>query len=225
MKKLTVFIAGFLYLLLSPVLVFAQSATLSMVPASGTFNPGCTFSLAISVNTGGAQTDGTDAILFYDPTRFTATSIQSGTIYSDYPGNNIDTQAGRITISGLSSVTTAFSGSGTLATMNFTVVNNAPVGASQVKFDFDPSDKAKTTDSNVVERGTIADILGQVVDGNYTVGTGSCGSSVTPPQGGVESTPSATPTLAVTGSPQMTVVVAIAGVALTVLGILGLALL
>lgn len=207
--------------------VFAQAASLSLSPTSGTFNPGCSFALEVKVDTAGAQTDGTDAILFYDPTRFTASSIQSGTIYSDYPGNNIDNQAGRITISGLSSVASAFSGSGTLATINFQTVEGAPTGASQIKFDFDPNDKGKTTDSNIVERGTVADILSTVNNGNYTVGTGSCGSAggTKTPSGGPIGTPSGgiTPTLAVTGTPQLSLVVAVAGLSLTALGLFGLA--
>lgn len=163
---------------MSPAL--AASANLSLSPALGTFNKGCSFSVDIKVDTGGAQTDGTDAILFYDQTRFIATAVRSGTTYSDYPGNIIDVVNGKVTVSGLASVSSPFSGSGTLATIDFTVLETAPAGATKVRFDFDPADKAKTIDSNVVERGTIADILSFVSDGNYTVGTGSCTVTPTP---------------------------------------------
>lgn len=223
--------------------VFAQTATLSLSPASGTFNKSCTFSLQINLNTGGVQTDGTDAILIYDSSRFTATAITSGTIYPDYPGNNIDETNGKITVSGLASVSSAFSGSGTLATVNFTVKDAAQSGATQVKFDFDPNDKAKTTDSNVVERGTVADILNSVTNGSYTIGTGTCAqASPTPAPAGAGrgATGVATPSGAVTqptldqlvdrkgkgpGSSELTFTLAIVGSVLTVLGILGLALL
>lgn len=158
----------------SPVWAFAS--TLSLSPAAGVFNKGCTFSLDIKLDTGPVQTDGTDTILLYDPTRFKATSIRSGTLYNDYPGNVIDEQSGRVTISGLASVSTPFSGSGTFATVNFSVLDNAPTDtATQIKFDFDPNDKAKTTDSNVVERGTVTDSLSSVQNGSYTIGTGLCG--------------------------------------------------
>lgn len=204
----------------------AAGATLSLSPATGTFNKGCNFTLDIKVDTGGVQTDGTDAILFYDPTRFTANTIRSGTIYSDYPGNAIDATAGRITVSGLSSVASAFSGAGTLASIDFTVLDTAPVGASQIKFDFDPNDKAKTTDSNVVERGTVVDTLNMVTDGSYTVGSGSC----TGGKGGpLNSTPSAstvTPTpqaLAKSGDTENIIIIAALGLALTLFGTLGLA--
>lgn len=216
----------------------ALAATLSLSPQSGTFNSGCSFSLGVVLNAAGAQTDGTDAILIYDTARFSATSVSKGTIYEDYPGTNIDDSGGKITISGLASVSTPFSGNGTLATINFTVKSAAPAGATQIRFDFDPNDKTKTTDSNVVERGTIADVLSSVVDGNYTIGTGSC---IAPsPSPGVvgsgrgapgTSTPSASlqpvpsPTLPPGGTAELTYTLTIVGVVLTILGILGLAFL
>lgn len=216
----------------------ALAATLSLSPATGTLNKSCGFALTVTLDTQGTQTDGTDAILVYDPARFTATSILNGTIYSDYPGSNIDSATGRVTISGLASVASPFSGKGTLATVNFTVQDNATVGATAVTFDFDPNNKAKTTDSNVVERGTVADVLSGVTNGSYTIGSGSCAGLATGlPQGqaGV-----ATPSAGVRpqtidnlvdatgkgpGTPELTFTIALLGSILTVLGILGLALL
>lgn len=210
---------------------YAQAATLSLNPSSGTFNQGCSFSLNVDLDTGGAQTDGTDAIIFYDTTRFNALTVTKGPIYPDYPGNNIDSAEGKITISGLASVTTPFTGKGTLATINFTVQPTAPAGATQMTFDFDPSNKGKTTDSNVVQRGTVVDILNSVVDGNYVIGTGSCVAATPAPKGG-PATPSATEApviikkeLPPAGSEQLTYTIAIVGSILTILGILGLALL
>lgn len=221
----------------------ALASTLGLDPATGTFNRSCNFSINVLLDTQGTQTDGTDAIIIYDPTRFTAQNIVNGTIYPDFPGNNIDSATGKITISGLASVTTAFTGKGTLATINFTVKDTAPTGSTQMTFEFDPNDKAKTSDSNVVERGTIADTLNSVQNGNYVIGTGTCGSQVTPtsPPGGTfipggrgtvivpQATPSATfvpvKTLPQGGTQEFTLMVAIVGSVLTVLGILGLALL
>lgn len=218
-----------------PLAVYAAGASLSLSPSTGTFNKGCSFSLEVKVDTGGAQTDGTDAILIYDPTRFTATAIRSGVIYSDYPGNSIDTQAGKITISGLASVSAPFTGQGTLAILEFTVPSIAPEGATQIIFDFDNADKTKTIDSNVVERGTVVDILSQVTNGSFTIGTGVCGAgAVTPtprviPQGGEDKTP------VITSPPQKplpeaadlktTFMLGAGGMLLVILGILGLALL
>lgn len=240
MKKLLAII--FYSFLLGVYPSFAFAATLSLSPASGTFNKGCSFALDIKLDTGGQQTDGTDAILLFDQGKLTATSITSGTIYSDYPGNNTDNDTGKVFVSGLASVSSAFSGSGTLATINFTVKDTAATGATIIKFDFDPNDKTKTTDSNVVERGTNAEILSSVVNGNYILGTGSCtnggGTGTLPKTGGggqgAVSTPSGqlpgggqipVKTLPPAGSEQFTYMIAILGSALTVLGILGIILL
>ncbi|MBI2314535.1 hypothetical protein HYU93_00525 [Candidatus Daviesbacteria bacterium] len=174
MKKTLPVIFAFL-LMAFPAGVFAQTATLSLDPASGTFNRGCTFSVKINLDTGATETDGTDAIFMYDSSRFIGQNIANGTIYPDFPGNNIDNASGKITISGLASVSSPFKGTGTLATVNFMVAENAPAGASQITFDFDPQNKAETRDSNVVQRGTVVDVLNSVTNGNYVIGTGSCG--------------------------------------------------
>lgn len=243
MKLLTPIIILF-SLLASPAYTFA--ATLSFSPSSGTFNKGCPLSVQIKLDTGQDQTDGTDAIILYDQSKLTAntSSVTTGSIYSDYPGTNVDDTAGKITVSGLASVSSAYSSQGTpgvFATINFTVKENTSTGATMVTFDFDSKDRTKTTDSNVVQRGTVADVLSSVTNGNYTIGTGSC-AAATPspvPKGGqgavvvVPSTPSAqipvkeipVKTLPPAGSEQFTFTIAIIGSALTVLGILGLALL
>lgn len=232
MRKFIVYSLWFIVIMFFVIPQTALAATLSLSPATGTFNKNCKVSIKVDLDTGGAQTDGADAIIKYDPSRFIATSVTPGTIYPDYPGNNIDAANGKITISGLASFTQPFQGQGTLATINLTVAENAPAGITAIKFDFDPNDKAKTTDSNVVERNTIAELLNSVVDGNYTIGTGvSCTAGVvTVGQGGTGTiaTSGAVPiqkTLPEGGTETLTFTVAILGSILTVLGILGLALL
>ncbi len=229
------------------------AATLSLSPASGTINKGCNFPVDIVLDTKGVQTDGTDAILFYDSSRFSinTTSITPNTnVYPDFPGNNVDEAAGRITISGLASVSTPFTGKGTLATLQFTVKDSAPTGSTIIRFDFEPGNP-KTTDSNVVQRATansgVVDILNSVTDGNYVIGTGTCTvtptptptptvttlpstGGVNPAQGAVSSSSQSgqlapLKTLPPAGSEQFTYTLAIVGSVLTVLGVLGLALL
>lgn len=231
MSKILLGFLILIFLLVSPAQALA--ATLSLSPSSGIVNRSCNFTLNIELDTTGAQTDGTDAILKYDPTRLSAQKIESGTIYADYPGSNIDPQSGKITVSGLAQVAQPFSGKGTLATIHFTIPPNTPTGLTQIKFDFDPNDKTKTTDSNVVERTTIVDVLSSVTDGQYTIGTGSCeGQTIKPgpPKGGpIIATPSAQPSpkpiLPPAGTESLTFTIAILGVVLTILGILGLVLL
>ncbi len=218
-----------------------EAATLSLSPPTATINRGCNVTLNIDLDTGGKDTDGTDAVLIYDQSKLTTSTsaISNGKIYVDYPGNAVDTTTGKISISGLSSVSSPFNGKGTLATISFTVNQTAPAGATAIKFDFDPSDKTKTTDSNVVERSTVADLLNLVVDGNYTVGTGQCNNAPLP--SGVfiasgagsfrgapgDSTLSAVPvkSLPPAGFTGATMVITVFGVALAILGIAGLALL
>ncbi|MDO8638038.1 MAG: hypothetical protein Q7R43_00555, partial [Candidatus Daviesbacteria bacterium] len=83
MKKFIVYRLSFIVLALTTCYLllatpaFATGATLSLSPSTGIFNRGCSFSVDVLLDTGGVQTDGTDAILFYDPTRFIASKIRS----------------------------------------------------------------------------------------------------------------------------------------------------
>lgn len=152
----------------------ANAATLSLVPSNGTFNKGCTFQVRVDLDTQGAQTDGTDAVLLFDANKLKLNQfpINNGTIYPDY-SNVPDEQNGKVTISGIASIAQAYSGKGTLATVSFEVKPDAVPGSTQVRFQYDANNKNSTTDSNVVERGTVAELLNSVIDGSYTIGTGS----------------------------------------------------
>lgn len=212
---------------LLPATSFA--ASLSLSPSTGTYNKGCSVSIDVKVDATGVQTDGVDAIIFYDPTRFDIKSIKNGTIFGEYPANTIDPTNGKIKIAGIASSTSAFTGIGTLATINLSILPTAPDGLTQMKFDFDPSDPAKTNDSNIAQRGTVTDVLSSVTDGSYTIGSGSClaqgaPSSVTPVP---PSQPiiTKTPVLPVSADYNTTFVIAAAGTILTLLGIIGFALL
>lgn len=240
LKAIGLSVSG-LYFLLFPAL--AQAATLSLSPATGQANKGCTFSVNIELDTTGTATDGTDVILFYEPTKLsaTATSVENGKIYSDYPGNSVDSAGGKISISGISSVSSPFNGKGTFAKINFNVIDSGSGNSTTLKFDFDPNDKTKTTDSNIVERGTIADVLSQVTDGDYTIGAGNCssqaqsasdgtGSSLLPQGQGGQLSGSESGTIKPTVLPQgglfdTTIGITAIGGMLIIFGILGLALL
>lgn len=160
----------------------AMAATLSFDPASGVINKGCEISIKINLDTQGVQTDGSDVIVLYTPAQLSTTTSQivNGTVYPEYPGNSVDAQGGKVSISGISSVSSPFSGSGTFATVKFNVASTLAENTKvNLNFDFDPNDKTKTTDTNVVERGTIADVLSSVTNGSYTVGSGSCAGGIT----------------------------------------------
>lgn len=245
-----------LIVFLTPSAVYAASLTLS--PATATVNKNCTFEIKVNLNTQGQDTDGTDVILSYDTTKFqvTTSSIVNGTIYSDYPGNSVTN--GKISISGIAPAAQPYNGSGTFATLNVSVLSTA-AGTGTFKFDFDPNDKIKTTDTNVVQGGADpVDILSAVTDGTYTVGTGTtctgtagggtagggtagggagAGTRTLPaggqggtlgngPLAGGPATDSALPTqLPAGGLEGPTLIFAVVGGVLTVIGLLGLALL
>lgn len=172
MKSLIIFV-GLLFTLLLPEAAFAASATLSLSPSTATFNTGCTYSIDIMLNTDNQDTDGTDAVIKYDQTRIgpTASPVTVGTLYPDYPAK--DFQNGVISISGLESPGAVYNSKGTtakFATINISIPQSAPVGATQLTFDFT---KGSTTDSNVVQTGVVTDILGSVVNGSYTIASGT----------------------------------------------------
>ncbi len=237
--KKAIFACSLLFAMISSSTI-VDAATLSLSPATKTLNRGCSYPIQINLNTEGKDTDGTDVILIYESSKLTATTsdIANGTVYPDYPGNSVDPASNRIAIVGLASVTQPFNGSGTFATINFTVNPTAPVGPTTIKFDFDPNNKTNSADSNVVEKNTIADLLNQVTDGAYTISSatgctgGTTGGTVATGSGAIiiasqSAFPTPTPvaSLPSSGSFDQTVAFTIIGVALTVIGIAGLALL
>lgn len=228
--------------------VFAQSASLSLDPNTGTFNKGCPVAINVNIDTGGADTDGVDAYLSYDTSRMTALSVTKGTAYSEIPGSNIDATAGKVVLSGIADFSKPFKGKGTIATINFNVKENSPTGATQVNFDFT---KGSTSDSNVAQTTSATDILGSVVNGTYTIGSAPCsanstdalkaGIGVNGKSGQGQSVLITTPSgqlkdsfikpepprkeLPQAGSEKLTFTLAIIGTTLTILGIIGLSIL
>lgn len=246
-RLFVVIISSFVFICFSTDVL---AATLSVDPSSGTFNKGCPASIKVNLDTNGAQVDGVDVVLKYTQAQLSVTPGQISTnaaMFPDFPGTSVNTSAGEINISGEASATAPFSGKGTMATINFTVPQDAPAGSTSLNFSFDPT---KTTESNVIEHTTLAQLLTSVTNGSYTIGSGACGStststtstSTTPstivyqlPQGGL-GTPSAqlgqkTPvggqktTLVNTALTTPTTVFATLGTLLVIAGILGVIIL
>jgi hypothetical protein len=136
--------------------------------------------MPVLLNTGGAVTDGVDVTLFFDPGVLQASGITAGSIYPSYPSRQID-PSGQVDVSGTASPGVTFEGIGTVATVTFTVLANAPLGLTQVRFDFDPANPGKTTDSNIAEHGTAREVLSSVTNATLTIGGGSCANPVAPP--------------------------------------------
>lgn len=155
--------------------VLAANATLSLSPLSGTLSTGSNVSISIILNTGGAKTAGTDAAIHFSADKLRLLDIVNGTIYSQYVGKQIDNTGGTAQISGLASPdgSNLFSGTGTLATLNFQVLKE---GTATVSIDFTAGSK---NDSNVADFATKADILSSVTNGSYTIAAGSGGTTTT----------------------------------------------
>src|SRR3989344_3946056 len=150
---------------------------LSFSPEGGTFSRGCNFSKTVNVDTAGFFTDGTDAVVKFDPKKLFVSSVANGLIYQNYPESRVDNNLGTIKISGLAS-SSPYQGSGVLATVNFSVKQEAGLGSTNLSFDFDPNNTSKTTDSNIVEHGTVREILGSVSSTTIMIGEGvSCNSA------------------------------------------------
>lgn len=192
-KTINIMALVLLFGLIFPAGVFA--ATLSLDPSSGTFNKGCTYSVKANLDTKGAKVDGADVILVYDTSKLSTSTSQintTGAVFPEYPANSVSTPdgsgTGKITIYGFAALNQPFSGTGTVATINFTVPSTAQTGATSLKFDFDPADPTNTKDANVVENGTVAELLNGVTDGNYTIGSGSCSGASPSPSSSSSST-------------------------------------
>src|SRR3989344_211034 len=151
----------------------AAAATLALSPNSSSVANGQTFDVAIILNTGGANTSGTDISLRFDKDKLNIVDIRNGTIYDQYIGKNINNTTGIATISGLSSSTDAlFTGTCTFATITFRAVG---AGTAAVTFNHTPGNK---NDTNVANFDTQEEALASVTNGSYIV-AGSGSSSTT----------------------------------------------
>lgn len=230
LPKKIIFIFSALVYLLTPG--SALAATLSLSPTSGNINRSCEFIVDVNLDTTGANTDGTDVILKYNPSQLTVTSVDQGEIYPDYPSISPNNSNGTILVSGIASKDEPFTGTGKFATVHFTVTQTAAIGSSAaVNFDFDPANTQKTTDTNVVESGSVREVLSSVTNGSYTIGSGTCGAVTFPstglPKGGgtLPTPPPSLDDITGGGTPpgviSTTLILSAAGILLVILGMAG----
>ncbi|MBI5913295.1 hypothetical protein HY839_02540 [Candidatus Azambacteria bacterium] len=151
----------------------AFGATLSLSPATGTYQTGSIITAQIVLDTQGAPIEGADIrYLNYNPALLevqdenagiAGVQISPGTRMPTTAANTVDVSLGRIAFSQVISGNTTFTGSGVLATVRFRVL--APGNAS-VTFNFTPGN---TADTNIASAG--ADILTSVTNAVYTLTT------------------------------------------------------
>lgn len=134
-------------------------------PVSSTgYKAGDMVPVTVKVVTGGRSTESTDLILKYDPEILDVDKVNTGSMYPEYPLNT--QEKGVVRVSGITKIDqSGVTGLGQFATVNFKAKKD---GVSDISVEFG---KDQTTDSNVIESGTIKDILSNVVNTKVTVGT------------------------------------------------------
>ena len=185
------------------------AANLSL-PFSGSPQIGEQFNVPVILDTGGADTNGVDVVINFDPTAMTLSSIDPYTIFNPLklftPVNvsqtfdaegvvGIANSEGRIEFGAVAYdliaqlPSTNYNGTMALANLSFTALKE---GTHTISFLFTPN---LNTDSNVVSAGDTAfDLLSTVTNGNVSI----LAPTTTP-------TPTLTPTLITTPSPTPTV--------------------
>lgn len=113
--------------------------------------------MVVSVNISSQElTDGTDLIIVYNPEILSGQPVKPGTIYNDFPLNTVDQEAGKITVSGITSATGGVLANGLFGTIVFQAKK---AGSAEVSLEYVPG---STTDSNVIESKTAKDLLTEV---------------------------------------------------------------
>lgn len=139
----------------------AASSTLSLNASKTSLKVGETVTVSINVSSAVAI-DGLDVILSFDPKQLSVvtgankSAVALGTLFSDYPINQVDEGTGRVTVSGITSQAGGVVAKGTVGTVTFTA--KVP-GIAKIALDFTPG---STTDSNVIETKSAKDVLGSV---------------------------------------------------------------
>ncbi len=136
------FLLSFL-LLINPSASLAQNSSphLSLTPTVKEVNAGINFNVTVSVDTGGQQASGVDAVVQYDSSLLEVVSVSEGTFFPTI--TTITTTLGKVEIYGVADTGSPKTGTGTLATITFK--GKAP-GTAAVSF---VCQSGSTSDSNI----------------------------------------------------------------------------
>lgn len=118
-------------------------------------------SVKVEVNIDSAvPSDGTDIILNYDPNLLMVEAsgsakkpVQAGSVYHDYPINEVNEREGKLVVSGISNGASGIVAKGLFGTVEFRA---KAAGNARISLDFTPG---STIDSNIIESKTSKDIL------------------------------------------------------------------
>jgi hypothetical protein len=142
-------------------------ANISLVSPDIFYKVGNTFPVSIRVGTGGHTINGVDVVLKYDPKVIQANdkTFAPKNVFALFPAVEVDNNAGIVRISGIADVNQpGFNSVGTLGKIDFTA---KALGKTSIQIESQPG---VTTESNVIESGTSADILGKTSGLEITVG-------------------------------------------------------
>lgn len=135
-----------------------KPTTISLVADKNQLKKGEKLTVAINLSSEVA-TDGTDLIILYDPKLLSVnaqTPVTLGSLYDDFPLNKVDSESGRITISGISNKSGGTVANGLFGTVIFTAKK---AGVAKISLDFTAG---STVDSNVIETDSGKDVLEKV---------------------------------------------------------------
>lgn len=153
-----------------PAIPTQAQATLSLEPREATVKVGQTFGVGIRVEVKNGEATGVEAILAYDPEYLEVLDgdkeeigIQAVEIgfFDEYLGNKVDSEEGKITVSGINMSGERFS-QGTIGTILFKAKKQ---GETEVEFIFAPGEK---DESDVAAPGG-NDILEVTIDGKFNI--------------------------------------------------------
>jgi hypothetical protein len=155
--------------------VAAQAPSLEFSATSKIVRTDETFSVDIIVDTVKQSAHGTGVKITFDPEVLEVISIETGSIFGDYPVASYDNSVGKIIISGISSsIRNEFNGRGVFATLTFRAIKK---GGTTLQFDYQPG---STTDSNIAVTYGTGDILSNVNSLLVTVTAGVGGETSVP---------------------------------------------
>lgn len=140
--------------------VVSGDSTISLKTPNSSFKVEETILVTIEMNSS-KVTDGADVVISYDAIRLSIlpglanAPVKTGTLYSEYPVNQVDQAAGKIIVSGIAP-TSGVVPKGLFGTVTFKALK---AGSAKISIDFTPG---STTDSNIIETKTAKDILNGV---------------------------------------------------------------
>lgn len=164
-----------------------NAATFSFSPSTGSFGNGCQSSIDIRLDATGQSTNAADIIIDYNPslveiidadTGSTGTQITTGSVYTNYFGNIVDTNTGVIRLTG-ASFNTFFTTSGVFGSIQFRPLTSS--GTATFSIRFTGANPYNSLDSNIADSLTSNDLLSSVTNGSYTLTSTSCTSDNTAP--------------------------------------------